>query len=132
MKPNSLFEIKNLKVYLSEEAKAMPLDALFTKAQEVKLEVSRATLSRAKKFGYFAFKYHRPGFFQRRPNIGFVRLSDAEQKKTPTEVAHLFGINWTTAKRAIERGWFEVASTNVDTISDLARGRMVATLDGGR
>lgn len=132
MEPNAFFEIKEMKVFLSDEAKALPLKELCQKAHECGLKASRVTLWRAQERGYFHLEYHRPGIFQRRGNVGFVRLSTAEQGQSTSMLMKMFGISPNTARQAKKRGWFEVTASNQPDLTDLAKGRIVPSPNGRR
>jgi hypothetical protein len=96
---------------LTEAAMALPLDTLHAAMKEAGYEVSRTTAWRAKRDGRFVAGDHQ----------GWVKLTKAERQAGPSDLARRLGVDITTARKAMGRGWFTVTARN--------RGRLQVSAD---
>lgn len=116
---NSLIYKEGGRILLTEQGRAATLPELEGAIRaEGMTPPSRPTLSRARSRGWYAVSKRRSEGGTRKAVKGFVRLSDDEQAMTSVaELADHLGVTWNTARRARNRGWFEVTSTNADKIN---------------
>jgi hypothetical protein len=98
------------KVHLTEDERALPNRDLTTLLASRGFKISKATISRARKSGWFLA--HGDRSTGRRASYGFVLLTKDELDMTPQELVELLGVTECTAARAVKRGWFEVTRSN--------------------
>lgn len=106
------------RIYLTEEEKKMPLDKLkdCLNARH-SISVHRGTYARAKKTGWFM----RPGWKDNRPPsvIGEIYLSEDDKKLSVREMMGKYSISWSTAAKALQRGWFAITNNNRDKVKKI-------------
>ena len=117
---------KNNKVVLSETERSMKTKKLRDRLRAAGYEVSRATVYRAKERGWFMTRWGRHGYHPQvrsgaKGVVGWVTLTQDELSAV-TGVGRLqwladqLGISSYTARRAVQRGWFEVNQQNMGSV----------------
>lgn len=108
---------------LTNAGRALSTSELRSSLAEAGFEVSRTTAWRARKSGVCWPRYHERGARTAGDHLGWVGLTRRERQLGPSEIARRFGIDLSTARRAIQRGWFSITLSNQDKVT-VARGRI--------
>ncbi|MFH1465454.1 MAG: hypothetical protein ABIO70_13790 [Pseudomonadota bacterium] len=99
-------------VLLTDEARALSVDTLHAAMKAAGYEVSRTTAWRAKRTGRFVPGYRAGSRTLAGDHVGWVKLTKAERQAGPSELSRRLGVDVTTARKAIVRGWFTVTARN--------------------
>jgi len=112
-KEEMMFKQRQGRVQISELTRKMPLDILHSIIRAAGYDVSRSTIWRAKKQGWFFHSYHAKweNGGKSKPDhraVGVINLTEGEKNLTGKDIGEKFGVSEVTGWRAKKRGWFQV------------------------